>query len=311
MQIKEMKLLEEKNMDEIGFRELVGIVNKHKVLIIAIFIISAICSIIYSCFAVVTMYQAKAEVEINKVDTGVMTFDEDYSSGVIIGALLKQMEDPQYTEQVSKVLESKNIHISNSDLMAIISSSKGVNGRTIILTAKYKEKKDVAHIANAAADTLCELSSRYMREEIQQQLIIIEKQIELGRKNVDTELQRHKVNAAGQEGIDIQQSGIHVSEYLSVQHVDESYINGLYNDDLIPSIEVYKSLKVEYNRLKLIETYLNTNSNAYILLHAVEPEDSISPNRKGIIVLSMIAGLCVGILAAFTVEWLKHEKQKG
>ena len=289
-------------MEEISLRELIEIMNKYKFLIIGVIILSAIISVFYSFFIAVPVYQAKAEVEINKVNTGVVAFDGNYNSSIIIDTLLKQMKDSNYTEQVSKVLESKNIHISNSDLATIISSSKGVNGRTIVLSVKYKEKKDVAYIANAAADVLCELSARYMLEEIRQQLAIAEEQIDLARKDVEVALLKYKENTVEQNDIDRRETGINIIEYLSAQ---------LAYDDLIPSFEVYKLLKVDYNRLKLAETYLNANSNANILSHAIEPEAASSPNSKAIILLSVIAGLCIGILSAFAIEWSKYERPEG
>ena len=103
--------MEEKNMDEISLREFIGIMYKYKILIIGVTILSGIISVFYSFFVAVPVYQAKAEVEINKIDTGVGKFDGDYNSNITIEALLEQMNDQQYGEQVSKVLESKNINI--------------------------------------------------------------------------------------------------------------------------------------------------------------------------------------------------------
>lgn len=301
MKTNKRKDMEEGNMEEISLRELIGIMNKYKFLIIGVIILSAIISVFYSTFVAVPVYQAQAEVEINKVNSGVVTFDGNYNSSIIVDALLRKMKDLQYAEQVSKILESRNINISNTDLMLIISSSKGANGGTIVLSAKHKEKKEIAYIANAAVDALCELSAQYMREEIQQQLAIIEEQIDLARKNVEAALLDYEENETGLERDGKHQLEVNISEYLSAQ---------LVNDDLISSIEVYKSLKIEYNRLKLFETYFNNNSNAQILSYAIEPKTSSSPDREDMIFLSVIAGLCVGILAAFTIEWFKYEKSE-
>ncbi len=301
----------EKDLEDISLRELIGILIKYKILIIGIIVVAVIFSIIYSFFIAVPVYHAVAEVEINKANTGVSKFDEDYYSNAIIDALLKQMKDLQYTEQVSKVLQSKNVQINSSTLMTIISSSKGVNGRTIIISAKYKEKKEVTHIVNAAADVLHELSAQYIREKIRQQLVITGERVELARKNVETALLEYNENIAEQEDIDKQQAGISISEFLSEQLINIDLIDKLYSNDLIPSIEVYKSLKIEYNRLKIAETYFNTNSNVYTLSDAVEPEAASSPNRNSIIFLSVIAGLCIGLFAAFAIEWFKYEKLKG
>ena len=300
--------MERKNVGDLSLRELIEILIKHKILIMGIIVGVLIFSIIYSFFIAVPVYNAEAEVEINKVNTGVITFDGNYNSSIIIDVLFKQIKDSQYFEQVSKALEGKNIHISNSDLMAIISSSKGVNGRTIILSAKYKEKKDIAHIVNAAADILCELSARYMREEIQRQLAVTEEQIDLARKNVETALLKYNENITGQEGIYKQQADISISEFLLKQPINIDLIDKLYSNDLIPSIELYKLLKIEYNRLKLFEAYLNTNSNAYILSYAAEPESASWPNRKLIVIVSLIVGIGIASLSALTIEYFKNGK---
>ncbi|HQL36464.1 MAG TPA: Wzz/FepE/Etk N-terminal domain-containing protein [Bacillota bacterium] len=303
-----MKYLERKNVGDLSLRELIEILIKHKILIMGIIVGVLIFSIIYSFFIAVPVYNAEAEVEINKANTGVGKFDKDYYSNAIIDALLKQMKDSQYTEQVSKVLESKNIYISNSSLMEIISSSKGKNGKTILLSAKYIDKKEVAHIVNASADVLQKLSAQYMREKIQEQLVITGERIELARKNVEAALLKYNENIAGQEGIDKQQAGISISEFLSEQPINIDLIDKLYGNDLIPSIEIYKLLKIEYNRLKLFEAYLNTNSNAYILSYAAEPESASWPNRKLIVIVSLIVGIGIASLSALTIEYFKNGK---
>ena len=300
--------LEEENMNEISIREFIGILINYKILIAGIIVGVLVLSIIYSFFIAVPVYHAEAEVEINKANTGVSKFDEDYYSNAIIDALLNQMKDSQYTEQVSKVLESKKINISSSTLMEIISSSRGRNGRTIILSAKYNEKKEVSHIVNASADVLHELSAQYMREKIQEQLIIIGERIELARKNVEIALFKYNENIAEQEDIDKPQAGISISEFLSEHTINIDLIDKLYSNNLIPSIEVYKLLKMEYNRLKLFETYLNTNSNAYILSYAAEPESASWPNRKLIVTVSLILGIGIASLTALTIEYFKNGK---
>lgn len=300
--------MEEENMNEISIREFMGILIKYKILITGIIVGVVVFSIIYSFFLAVPVYHAGVEVGINKVNTGVSKFDEDYYSNAIIDVLLKQMKDPQYAEQISKVLESKNIRISNSTLTEIISSGKGGNGRTIILSAKYNEKKEVAHIANAAADALRELSTQYMRGKVQEQLIITEERVELARKNVETALLEYNENIAEQKDIDKQLTGISISEFLSKQLINIDLIDKLYSNDLIPSIEVYKLLKIEYNRLKLFETFLNTNSNAYILSYAVEPESASWPNRRLIVIVSLIVSIGIASLIALTIEYFKNSK---
>jgi len=301
-----MKGLKRENIGDMSAKEMAEILNKHRMLFSGIIIISIFLSIIYSFFVAVPIYQARAEVEINKANTGASIIDSIYNSNIIIDELLRQTKELQYAEQLGKALAIKNIHINISDLMTIITSSKGANGRSIILSVKNKEKKETVHVVNTAADTLLELSDQYIKEEIQKQLSIIEDRIKLGRENIEKALLMYNKNKEGSEGIDKGQRRISISEILPMQPIDESLIEGLYDNDLIPSIEVYKSLKMERIRLKIAEEYLHTSQSAYVLSYAEEPISAIWPNKKLIVSASFVVGIGVAFLSAFAIEYFKN-----
>ncbi len=54
---------------------------------------------------------------------------------------------------------------------------------------------------------------------------------------------------------------------------------------------------------------LDVKTNINVLSYAVEPGTASSPNKQGIIILSLIAGICVGVLSAITTEIFTRVKK--
>lgn len=328
-------------MEEISLRELFGILYKRRFVVIGITVASVLLSLVYSFFIAVPIYHAQAEIKVNDMDTGAVAFDKANSAGDTVDALLEKMKDLQFMEQVSKSLEMKDIEISRATLKLAIYSSKGKDGRSIVISVKYKGKKEAAPIANSAVDVLGEYLSQYLDERMQKQLDIAEEQIRLGKATAEEALFKYKEYVSGTESLIKLQSEIDINKSVLIQlksnlmsgntglgkskrqieqdittleeeiqllHerlAEESLRDRLYNKDLNSSLAIYSLLRNEYEKLKIGEMYLSGNSNMEIISHAVEPEAVYSPNRKLIIISSLVLGICIGILVAITIEYFK------
>ncbi len=204
-------------MEEISFKELVGILYRNKILIIGIIIASVVLSVAYSFFIAVPMYHARVECEINGINTGVYTFDQENHPGAIADALIDKVRDPKFMEQVSKALAKNDVKISGTELGRTITFSKGIEGKSIIVSAKYSVKKDVAQIANIAADLLSEHSAIYLKDKLQQQLVTVGDQMKLAKANAETALSQYNEYLNGSESVSRLQSEVNMSEALLVQ----------------------------------------------------------------------------------------------
>lgn len=332
------------SLEELSLKELVKILYKYRVLIIRIVLIFVAFSFIYSYFIAVPMYQVQVECEIKGANTGVDAFEQDNYPIAITDAIFKELKDFKYMEQVSKILLNNNVTITGIDLSKIISFNKGPDNKSIIVSARYKSKKEVVLIANTAADVLSRYSSNYLKERLQQYLIMIEDQIELGKSKVEEALSQYENYLAGSESISELQEELDMNKMLLVQlkanlnnvsnHTgksktqlekdiidienkiqslkkklrDENHRDKLYSEDLESLFSAYNSLGKEYNRLKLAELYLETKSNVSILSYAAEPESASWPNIKFIAAVSMTLGILISFFTAFTIEYFKLRK---
>ncbi|MBZ4684164.1 MAG: hypothetical protein PWP46_1943 [Fusobacteriaceae bacterium] len=74
--------------------------------------------------------------------------------------------------------------------------------------------------------------------------------------------------------------------------------------ELNVNIEVYKMLRVEYEKTKL--DVLNKKSMITILDKAIEPKFPDKPNKKLIVVISFVLGGFLGIFFAFFIEFIQN-----
>ncbi len=327
-----------------SIKDLARKLYKHKALFIGIIVASLMASFIYSFFIAVPMYRAQAECEIDGLSTGLSAFGSDNYPRDIEHALFERLDDPQFMEQVSKVLAGDNIQISGSELNKLLVFSKQSDGKSILISSRYQVRKDVPHIANVAAKVFSEYSAQYLREKIKQQLIYIERQIEMGKAKAEEALTQYTAALSGSESISRLQSEVDLNEALLVQLkanmisgnvgmgksgseleqdiaklekdilsqreklIDVKLRDKLYSEDMEASLEVYAALKQDHIRLKLVETYLESESNVRVTSYAEEPESSSSPDRKMIMILSLFAGICASVLTVFAVEYFKHQR---
>ncbi len=333
-------------MEEISLKELIEILNRYRLLIIGVIITSVVFSFVYSFFILEPIYYSQAEIEISGINTGVGIFEQKNHSAAITNELVDQSKNPQFKEQVSGVLADRGIQINGTDLSEILSLNIGKNGKTIILSVRYKVKKDVAQIANIAIDVLNQYSTDYLKKELKEMLAYSEERMEIGKANIEKALSKYKVYLAGPESIRKLQSEVNFSESLLVQLkadlisgnigisssknqleqdirklegeiellkeklLEEYSKDKLYDEELKSLFRVYAPLEDDYNRLKLAELYQYNRSNIDILSYAVEPESDSSPDRKTIIILSLYAGIGIALLLVFTIEYCKHKKIK-
>lgn len=336
--------MEEENIKEISIRELIGILIKYKILITGIIVGVVAISIIYSFFLAVPIYYARAELEINGINTGVSIFEQKNHSAAITNELVDQSKNPQFKEQVSRVLADRGIQISGEDLSEILSLNIDKDGKTIILSVRYEAKKDVAQIANIAIDVINQYSSDYLKGKLEEQLTYTGERMELAKVNVDKALFQYKQYLAEPESISKLQSKVNLKESLLVQvkanliagnigagnskeqleHdiknlegeieilnvklLDEYHIDKLHDEDLKSIFRVYTSFKDEYSRLKIAEMYLSSKSNFNTLSYAVEPESASWPNRRLIVIVSLIVSIGIASLAALAIEYFKNGK---
>jgi capsular polysaccharide biosynthesis protein len=331
-------------LEELSLKELVKILYRRRNLIMWTVIIAVLLSLIYSFFIAVPLYYAQAICQVKGLNTGVYTFEQENSISAIIDELLEQVREPEYLEQVSKALAGINIQITGNELQGLLSFGKGADDNTIIATARCKEKKDAAEIANKAADVLCGYSSDYYREKLQPHLAYAWERMELERVKAEEALSDYKDYLAEPESVQKLQADLKINEALLVQLeanlisgnigtgkskeqleqdiiylkgeievlrrklLDESNRDKLYNEDLRSLFKVYNALKEEYNRLKFAELYLETKSNVSILSYAVEPESAGWPNIKFITAVSLTLGILISFFTAFTIEYFKLRK---
>lgn len=331
-------------LEEISLKELIEILKKYKYLIIGVITISVVISFIYSFLILVPTYYTQSVIEINGINTGVSIFEQKNHPAAITTELVNQSKNPQFMEQVSKVLKDRDIQISGADLSKILSLNIGKDGKTVILSVRYEVKKDVVQIANTAIDVIKQYSSDYLKGELEEQLTNTGERMELAKSNVEEALSQYKQYLAEPESIIKLQSKVNLKESLLVQLkanlisgnigagssknqleqniknlegeievlnvklLDEYHIDKLHDEDLKSTFRVYTSLKDEYSRLKLAEMYLDSKSNFNILSYAVEPESASWPNRKLIVIVSLIVGIGIASLAALAIEYFKNGK---
>ncbi len=336
--------MEEKNFEEISLKEIIEIINKHRLLIIAIVVASLLLSAVYAFLIAVPMYSAQAEIEIINIDTGVSSINNAINPKLVTDTLLAQIKDPQFLEQVSKSLGSNNLQIDIAAMTKIISATKGKDGKSISILARYKEKKDVPQIANVAANVLSDYSTIYLKDQIQQQKAITYEHIKLAKSYSEEALSKYKEYVSSPESLSKLQSELDIDKSIIVQLkanlisgniglgkskeqleqdiikleeeipvlneklVDANSLDRILQEELDSSLEIYRSFNKEYNRMKLAESYYKDKTNINILAQAVEPESVSWPNRKLTVLVSLILGIGIAVFMAFAIEYFKNGK---
>jgi capsular polysaccharide biosynthesis protein len=337
-----MKYLEEKNMDEISLRELIEILYKHKRMITAIVVISLLISFLYCFLIAEPIYQAKAEIDITEIRTGANEFDKANDPKNNTDNYIKWIQDPKFIDAVSKKLESKNINIDNDILRRVMFATKGKDGVSISLIAKYKEKKYVSQIANTIAEVLDKQASVYLAEQLQQQIAIIEERIKLVLADSEQALEKYKTHLSNPDSLEKLQSELDVNksvlaqlktnlisgnigsgkdkkqlehdittleEKLNMLHeklADANYMDRTLKREIDSLLTIYESHGIEYDSLKLAEEYYKNRSNIKIVSYAVEPMDSVGPRKMMIIAIAAVMGLMIGAFIAFFIEYWKY-----
>lgn len=336
--------MEQKNYEEISVRELIRILYKHRILIISAIGISLLLSFTYAFLIAESMYTAKADIAVTDIGTGVTSFDRENDPKTVIDVYLKWMNDLEFMDKVSRKLQSENINLDKNALNSIISATKGKDGVSMSITALHKEKDEAAPIANAAVAVLSEEASVYIRELIKQQITITEEQVRLGEESYQNALAEYKKYVSNPESLSKIQSRIDVLESVLVQlkanlmsgnygqgiskqqlekdiaekeeklnalHellVDASYMDRALKRELNSSLSIFEARSEEVDKFRLAEEYYQEGSNIKIMSYATEPNSPISPKRKDIIILSLLAGACIGVLATFTIEYIRKTK---
>jgi len=331
----------EKELEEISIRELIKIFYKHRKLIAAFVTVSVLISVSYAFLLATPMYSAQSEIDVKGIATGVVSLDNTNTSQIITNELLKSVNNSQLMERTSKLLSSNDIMIDKAALSTILSVSAGADGKSVAISAKYKEKKTVAQIANAFADAVREYYTYYPIEKIQKQMIIAETQLKLAETNTEEELSSYREYISRPDSIGNLQSQLDINkdllillkanllgknigegkgisqiendivkleeenQVLNEKLVEESYKDRLIKRELDFSIARYESLSDEYNKLRYAKIYYKDTSMVNILASAVEPAGATSPNRKLIVLISLVASICVGAFIAFMIEYYK------
>lgn len=336
--------MEERNPEEISLRELVGILLKHKILILGIVCIALLLSSVYVFLIADSIYQAKAGIEILPTSTGVSSFEKENEPKLIIDNYIEWLGDTKFLEKVSNRLESENISINEKVLNRIITANKGKDGKTVLLSVDYKQKKEVAPIINAIVAVITEEASVYVKERINKQMLIIDEQIELEELTYEDSLSKYREYISTPDSLSKLQSEININESLVVQLkanlmsgnigqsqskqkleqdiaeieekidimqnklIDATYLDRSLKRGLNSSLASYESLREVKDKLEMAYSYYRDNSNTDVLSYAVEPEGASWPNRKLIIFVSLIVGIGIAFLAAFAIEYFKYGK---
>lgn len=336
--------MEEKNFEEISLRELIGILLKYKVLILIIVSIALLLSLAYAFLIAESIYQAEAEIEILPTSTGVDSFDQENDTKIIIDTYIEWVGDNRFLEKVSNRLESEDIDINSKVLNDIIKANKGKDGKSISLVAKYKHKAEAAPIINAVVAVITEEAAAHIREQLNRQMLMVDKQIELEELTYEKALSKYKEYASTPDSFSKLQAEKNINESLIVELkaylisgnigmgqskqklerdiaeieknivviqnkiVDATYLYETLIRSLNSSLERYEYLRGDKEKLEMAYLYYRDNSNIYVLSYGVEPDAASSPNRKVIILASLVIGMGIAILAAFTIEYFKNGK---
>lgn len=336
--------MEEKNFEEISLRELIGILLKYKVLILVIVSIALLLSLAYAFLIAESIYQAEAEIEILSTNTGISSFDQEDDKKIIIDTYAEWVGDNRFLEKVSDRLESEDIDIDSKVLNDIIKANKGKDGKSISLVAKYKHKAEAAPIINAVVAVITEEAAAHIREQLNRQMLIVDEQIEQEELTYEKALSKYKEYASTPDSLSRLQTEKNIYESLIVELkaylisgnigqgqskqklmqdiaeieenivilqnklFDSTYLDRTLIRSLNSSLERYESFSEEKEKLERAYSYYRDNSNIAVLSYGVEPDAASSPNRKVIILESLVIGMVIAILAAFTIEYFKNGK---
>jgi capsular polysaccharide biosynthesis protein len=302
-----------------------------------------IISCIYAFMIAEPLYKAKAEIMVKNINTGVRAFDEVNEPKIIINEYMDILSDPDTIELAITKLQSESINIDKNAISKAITMSKGKDGISMTISAKYKDKAIVAPVINTMVKILNEQVSAYIREQIEQQIIINNEKIKVGEENYNRALVAYKEYMAKPESMYKLQSQIDINESLLVQlkaslltgHIgqgknrqqlehdisvieeglnalydkllDESYLDRSLNSELNSILSINEIYNEENVKFKQAEIYYVDQSNIEVLAYAIDPEYPFSPRRKEIIIISLLAGACIGVLAVFTMEYLRRK----
>lgn len=334
----------EKGLKEISLGELAGILWRRRLLVIIIMIASLLISLAYAFFIAAPVYEAGAEIGVMSVNTGVSSFDEANSPKVLASILSKEVSGSEFINKLRKELESNGTQVNRAALKSAVSATLGKDGKTIFVQVKYKNKEELVPIVNAVVNILGREASSYLVDQIQQQIVITENQIKLGKAKSNEALSKYEVYTSSPNSSSSLQSDVDIAEALLVQLkanlisdnfgpnkskkqleqeiakleeevrllseklVDASSQDSLYQEELDSSLEIYKALNEEYNRLKFAKIYYTDNSNLELLSGPVEPVEASWPDKKLMVLVSLVLSICVAFSTAFIIERYKLKK---
>lgn len=334
----------EKSKDEINLRDLIGMLLKHKLLILVILLVSLMLSVIYVYFIAVPVYSTDVEVGVMGINTGVSAFDEVNNSKVFTDILFAEMSGPKFIRLLARNLQDSNINVNERTLKNAITMHKGKDGKTIFIQARYSKKEELVPIINTAVRVMGREASDYLVEQIQQQMVITENQIKLCKAKTNEALTKYEGYISNQNSSSELQSDVDVAEavlgQLKANLVSDNYGPGksktqleqeiekleeevnvlteklseasiqysLYKEELESSSRIYNSLNEEYYRLKFAQIYYTDNSNLEILAGPAAPGSAIWPNKKQIVLASLVLGIGVAFLTVLTIELNKVRK---
>lgn len=332
------------SLEEISLWELAEILWKRRRLVAVIIIASLLAASAYAFYIAAPVYEAKAEIGVMAVNTGVSSFDEANNHKVLANMLSDEMSSSAFINRLAKELESNNIQVNKAALKSAISTEEAKDGRTIYIQTKYEDKEKLVPIVNAVVRVLDNTASNYVVEQIQQQMVITERQIKVGKAKSNEALAKYEEytsdpNSSSSLRLDfdiakallvrlkanlisddfgpdkskkqLEQDIAKLEEEIQLLNeklIDTSSQDSLYQEELDSSLAVYKALNEEYNRLKFAKIYYTDNSNLELLSGPAEPGEASWPDKKLIILASFVLGVGAAILTAFIFEWYKHRK---
>lgn len=266
--------------EEIDLRDYINVILKRKRVIITIFLLSVVITTII-CFIMPKTYRAKALVENGFIGEPIISKSdaiEIINSEVILGKVIKT--------------KKSNLLIKAEDISNIIKAEDIINTNMLCITANANTPRDAKKLCEEICKEYVAYGNKLYNEKrkpFDENLKLVEEQI----TRIDNDIVKVKAMI---EKFSVSASIISSDEEVRIILLQS--VLSAYNGQLQGLYQQKHNINIIFSKSKEFK----------IITHPKEPEYSIKPKKKQMIIISSILGLMAGVFIAFFVEfWQKHE----